>query len=126
MNDEKLEQHLRELPAPELPESWRAEILANAVRSTRRVDPKRQAWPAILLYLRNLWVRNPITASALAMLWILIFTFKATTPIDPQEKMLLAHFDPKRPVHIVSISDQILLAQLAMDQSDSRSFPQMP
>jgi len=126
MNDEKLEQHLRDLPAPELPEAWRAEILSNATRAARVSDSKRPAWSPVLLYLRNLCLRNPVTASAMTALWVLIFLFKATTPIDPQEKILLAHLDPNRPVYLVSISDQILLAQIALDQSDQRPLRQIP
>jgi len=126
MNDEKLEQLLRELPAPELPAAWRAEILSNARRAARASVPTRQVWPMILVYLRNLCLRNPVTAGAMTALWIVIFLFKATTPVDPQEKMLLAHFDPNRPIYLVSISDQILLAQIALDQSDQRPLRQIP
>src|SRR5580698_5765818 len=101
MNDEKIEQHLRELSAPELPEAWRAEILANAARAARVSSSKRQAWAPVLIYLRNLCLRNPVTATAMTAFWVLILLFKATTPIDPQEKILLAHFDPNRPVYFV-------------------------
>ena len=52
MNDEKIEQLLRDLSAPELPAAWRAEILSKAVRAAR--PPIREVWPTILLYLRNL------------------------------------------------------------------------
>ena len=58
--------------------------------------------------------------------WILIFFLKISTPVDPAEKMLLAHRDPSRPVYLVSISDEILLAQLALDQPEQRSMPRMP
>jgi len=126
MNDEKLEQHLRELPAPELPEAWRAEILANAARAARVAADKRPAWSPVLVYLRHLCLRNPVAATAMTALWCLIFLFKATTPVDPQERILLAHLDPSRPVYLVSIPDQILLAQLELDQAEARPQLRMP
>lgn len=126
MNDEKLEQLLRDLPAPELPATWRAEILSKARREARASSPERQVWPAVLVYLRSLCLRNPVTATAMTAIWILIFFLKASTPVDPQEKMLLAHIDPNRPVYFVSISDQILIAQMEMDQPEQRPLRQMP
>jgi len=121
MNDETLEQKLRELPAPELPGKWRAEILAEA-RSEAR-SQKREVWPTGLVYLRSLWVRNPVTASAMAALWMLIFAFKASTPVDPDERMLMAHFDPSRPVYLVSISDEIRLDRLLQEQDEPEQWP---
>jgi len=118
MNDELLEQKLRELPEPELPGTWRSEILSKALREARLSSQKRQAWPALLVYLQNLSRRNPITMSAMTALWLLIFVFRISTPVDPQEKMILAHFDPNRPVHFVSISDKILLAQLLREEPE--------
>jgi len=126
MNDEKLEQHLRDLPAPELPLSWRAEILGNAARAACTSSSRRAVWSPALLYFRNLCLRNPFTATALTALWALIFLFKATTPVDPQEKVLFAHLDPNRPVYLVSLSDQILLAQLELDQAEPIPLRQMP
>jgi hypothetical protein len=124
MNDEILEQKLRELPAPELPGSWREEILSTAWRAAR--SQNQQVWPTLLVYLRHLCVRNPFTASALTALWMLIFLFKAGTPVDPSEKMLLAHFDPNRPVYLVSLQDEIRLAQLLQDQSEQSQLRQIP
>lgn len=86
MNDEILEQHLRKLSAPELPETWRAEILSTALREARAHTPTRKVWPPVLVTLRNLFARNPVTASALTALWLLIFLFKASTPVDPSER----------------------------------------
>jgi hypothetical protein len=126
MNDEMLEQKLRELPAPELPGAWRAEILAAARRAAHASPQKSQVWPSVLVYLRHLCVRNPVTASAMAALWMLIFLFKASTPVDPDEKILLANFDPNRPVHLVSISDEILLAQLLQEEPERREVRQIP
>jgi hypothetical protein len=124
MNDEMLEQQLRKLPAPELPATWRAEILSQA---RREAHPREdQVWPALLVYLRHLCVRNPITTGAMAALWMLIFAFKAGTPLDPDEKMLLARIDPNRPVHLVSIFDEILLAQLLQDEPEQRQLRQIP
>lgn len=124
MNDEYLEQHLRDLPAPELPETWRTEILSAALREARAASRMRQVWPALLVYLRSLYLRNPITASAMTALWILIFLFKASTPVDPSEKMLLAHFDPNRPIYLVSIREEILLAEVAQDEPEQRYIRQ--
>jgi hypothetical protein len=126
MNDDILEQHLRKLPAPSLPEAWRAEILSTARREARPRAPSRPIWPPLLVALRNLFARNPITASALTALWLLIFLFKAGTPVDPSEKELLAHFDPDRPVYLVSLQDEIQLAQLWQDQPEQSRLRQIP
>jgi len=112
MTDDAIENELRRIPAPELPSAWRTEILASALREARATEPSRQAWPPLLVMLRNLFARNPITAAALTTLWMLIFLFKASTPVDPAEKAMLAHFDPNRPIYIVSLRDEIELAQL--------------
>jgi hypothetical protein len=126
MNDEILEQHLRKLSAPELPETWRAEILSIALREARVRTPVRAVWPPLLVTLRNLFARNPVTMSTLCALWLLIFLFKASTPVDPSEKELIAHFDPNRPVYLVSLQDEIQLAQLLQDQPEQRQNPQIP
>lgn len=126
MNDEKIEQLLRELPTPELPEAWRAEILSKARREARTSISASQVWPTALLYLRNLCLRNPITATAMAMLWILIFSLKVSTPVDPQERWMLANYDPNKPVHFVSMKDEMIIVQLALDQSGQKPPMQMP
>jgi hypothetical protein len=126
MNDEEIEQRLRELPAPELPATWRAEILTTALRDARRPAPTAQVWPPLLVTLSNLLARNPWTASALTALWMLIFLFKAGTPVDPAEKMLMAHFDPNRPVYFVSIQDEIRLAELWQDEPQEKQLRQIP
>jgi hypothetical protein len=126
MNDEKLEQHLRNLPTPELPDVWRAEILAVALREASPAERTHSAWPPLLIFLRNLFARNPITAGALTALWLLIFLFKAGTPVDPAEKNLIAHYDPNRPIYFVSLREEILLVQLLQDQPDQRRVPQIP
>ena len=121
MNDESLEQHLRKLPQPELPAGWQTEIIAQVLREAQEsAAPTRQVWPPFLMFLRQIVARNPLTASALTALWLLIFLFKASTPVDPSEKELLAHFDPNRPVYLVSIQDEIRLAELLQDQSEPR------
>src|ERR1700692_2248318 len=112
MNDDMLEQYLRKLPAPELPEAWRAAILSAALREAQSSSQKRTVWPPLLVVVRNLFARNPWTASALTALWMLIFLFKAGTPVDPSEKELIAHFDPNRPIYLVSLQDEIRLAEL--------------
>jgi hypothetical protein len=124
MSDEILEQMLRELPKSDLPESWRGEILSTAWRAAGAQN--QQVWPTLLANLRHLCVRNPVTATAMAGLWILIFFFKAGTPVDSSESELLAHFDPNRPVYLVSIRDEIQLAELLQDQPDQRQYLQIP
>lgn len=116
MNDELLEQKLRELPVPELPESWRGEILSAARREAR--SKNRDVWPSLLVLLRHLCLRNPVTSGAMATLWLLIFLLKSATPVDPVHPELLVHFDPDRPVHLFSIADEKLLAQLEQDQPE--------
>jgi hypothetical protein len=123
MNDDLLEQHLRQLPSPELPASWQAEIVSHALREARARASTRSLWPPLLLSLRHLFARNPFTASALSALWILILLFKASTPVDPTEKELIAHIDPNRPIYFVTLQDEIQLAQLWQDQPDQRPIP---
>jgi len=126
MNDEQLEKLLRDIPTPELPESWRAPILTAAIREARTaeaVSSPRQTWPTLLVYLRNLFRQNPITATALAMLWVLIFVFKVGTPIDPSSKALLAHIDPNRPINFVSLSEEIQLVELWQEEPQRRQMP---
>jgi hypothetical protein len=126
VNDDLLEKKLRARPAPKLPATWRAEILSTALREARASASSRQVWPTPLVYLRNLFARNPFTASALTALWMLIFLFKAGTPVDPSEKMLLAHYDPSRPVYLVSLQDEIQLAELWQDQPEQSQLRQIP
>jgi len=127
MNDESLEQHLRKLPQPELPAGWRTEIIAHALREAREsTAPTRQVWPPFLMFLRQIVARNPVTASALSTLWLLIFLFRVSTPVDPSEKELLAHFDPNRPIYLVSLREEIQLAEFLQDQPDQRHDPQIP
>ncbi len=121
MNDEQLEHHLRQLPAPELPAAWRAEIVAAALREAR--PPARPTRPLWLIALRNLFARNPVTAGALTALWLLIFLFKAGTSVDPAEKAMIAHDDPNAPIHFVSLNDEIRLAELLQEPPGPRRLP---
>ena len=123
MNDEELERHLRNLPAPELPAAWRTEILGAAVQAS---EPRRPNGPTILLFLRNLFARNPYTATALTALWLLIFLFRATTPIDPTAQQMLAHLDSNRPVYLVDLATEIRLAELLQDESNQPPTPRIP
>jgi len=126
MNDDDIEKLLREISAPELPTTWRGEIVSNALREARVSTSSRQVWPPLFLALRNLFARNPVTASALTALWLLIFLLKAGTPVDPSDRELIAHYDPNRPVYFVSLQDEIRLAELWQDQpepSESRPIP---
>ena len=124
MNDETIELLLRGLPTPELPRIWRGEILSRALA----VAPLRSSrvWPGVLAFLWNACLRNPITATAMAMLWIIIVSLKVSTTIDPQERMMLAHYDPTKPVHFVSMKDEMIIVQLALDQSGQKPPMQMP
>jgi hypothetical protein len=118
MTDENLERHLRDLPAPELPEHWRADILAMARQAARDSSEDRQVWPALLVQLRNLFARNPVTSGALTALWLLIFLFHATTPVDPSSRMLIAKFDPNRPVYLATVPEEIRLALFDQDDEE--------
>ena len=124
MNDVQIEQELRKLPAPELPETWRGEILATARRGARAERPVRTVWPEVLVYLRGLCARNPITFGALATMWAMIFLLRMNTPVDPTERELMAHIDPTQPIYIVSMQDQIKLAELWQEPPDQPE--QMP
>jgi hypothetical protein len=126
MTDEILEQHLRKLPMPTLPGTWREEIVSQALRKARSSSQKNRVWPPLLLALRNLFARNPITTSALAALWLLIFFFKTTTPVDPEETKLIAHLDPNHPIRFDSFREQILLAEYLQDQEREQDQEQRP
>ena len=115
MNDDEIERLLRELPAPELPALWRVDILAAARREVPEKETRRE-WPPFLLWLRSIFARNPATAGVLATLWLLIFLFRCTTPIDPQEKEMLAHADLSKPVHLITMADEIRLVESIQDQ----------
>jgi len=123
MNDE-IERLLRELPAPELPPAWRAEILGAARRELHAETRTRREWPPILLWIRGILARNPISTGALATLWLLIFLFHATTPIDLQEREILAHADRSQPIHFITMADEIRLVELAeQTPAQSRTIP---
>jgi hypothetical protein len=122
MNDDDLERLLRQLPAPQLPEAWRAEILRQAQRAAPREKRPRHHWPPILLWLWHRLARNPVSAGALAALWLLIFLFRVTTPVDLQERENLAHADLAQPVHLITMADEIRLVELA-EQTPAQSRP---
>jgi hypothetical protein len=111
MIDEHLEHELRRLAAPELPEAWREEILSAASQAAQASKSPRAGWPPILLFWRALFSRHPVSAGALAALWLLILAFKAATPVDPMDRELLAHTDQRPPPDFVAISEQIRLAE---------------
>jgi hypothetical protein len=113
MTDPELENLLSKIPAPELPASWRAEILATARREARTETQSKRNWPPVLLWLRDLLTRNPITAGALAAMWLLILLFHATTPVDLQQQQILAHADLSQPVHFITMADEIRLVEIA-------------
>jgi hypothetical protein len=122
MNDDEIERLLRELPESELPASWRAEILSAARREFREETRTRREWPPILLWLRDVLSRNPITASALAILWLLIFLFHTTTPVDLQEREIIAQTDLSQPIHLITMADEIRLVDLA-EQTSAQPRP---
>ncbi len=121
MNDE-IERLLRELPGPELPAAWRAEILGAARRELRAETRARHEWPPVLPWLRGILARNPITSGALATLWLLIFLFHATTPVDLQEREILAHADRSQPLRLITMADEIRLVELA-EQTPAQPRP---
>jgi hypothetical protein len=123
MNDDEIERLLCELPAPELPEAWGAEILATARREGRSQPGSRAVWPPLLLWTRNIVARNPVTSGVLATLWLLIFLFRCNTPVDPQERELLAHADFTQPVRLITVSDEIRLVEIAEATPLPRQIP---
>jgi hypothetical protein len=123
MNDDEIEQKLRELSAPELPESWREAILATARREVPARPRQRETWPAVLVYLRHVFARNPVTTGALAALWLLILVLKTATPVDPAAERLMAQIDPREPIRIVSLAEEIRLAESWQDEPERASRP---
>jgi len=75
-----------------LPATWRAEILSTAIREAHAAEQRARFGPPSSSTAKSLR-RNPFTATALTALWLLIFLFKATTPVDPRKKCS-RHFDP--------------------------------
>jgi len=116
MNDDEIERLLCELPAPELPEAWGAEILATARREGRSQPASRAVWPPLLLWARNIVARNPVTSGVLATLWLLIFLFRCNTPVDPAQKEILAHLDASQPIYFLTVADEIQLVESVQDQ----------
>ncbi len=114
MNDEEIEKRLRGLPAPELPAAWRGEILATALREARMEagGAARAVWPEVLVYLRRIFARNPVTAGALAAIWAVILFLRLNTPVDPAAREMMAHFVPGQPIYFVSMREEIKLAEL--------------
>lgn len=123
MNDHEIEQKLRELPAPALPESWRKSILATARRGAAPSQRAQETWPAVLVYLRHLLIRNPVTAGALTALWLLILVFKTATPGDPDAERLMAQIDPHQPVRLVSLAAEIRLAESWQNEPERAQIP---
>jgi len=118
MNDDAIEQHLRELPAPALPEAWRKSILAASRREIAPSERARATWPAIFVYLRHLFVRNPITAGGLAAIWLLILVLKSGTPAEPMSDRLLAREDSVPSGTIFPRLEETQLAALLEDESE--------
>ena len=56
------------------------------------------------------------------ILWLLIFLFHTTTPIDLQEREILAHADRSRPVHLITMADEIRLVEIA-EQTPAQPRP---
>jgi len=116
MNDENIEQQLRRLPAPELPVAWEREILAQARRAAETSSSKKSTWPAILLFLRGLFARHPLTAGALSVLWLVILLFHLTTPVDPTERLLIAQDrNPPSPEQLLALREELAL----LDQAEN-------
>lgn len=62
----------------------------------------------------------------MAALWMLIFAFKAGTPVEPYNPQILAHFDSNRPIYLLSFRDKVLLAELEQDQQQQSQRIQIP
>ncbi len=112
------------MPAPELPQAWQKEILAQARREIR--SSSRQPRVPLTVWLFQLGQRNPFTTTALATLWALILIFKATTPVSTSNTEWLAHLDPNQPIHFLSISEEILLANLEPQESQQPAYRPIP
>jgi hypothetical protein len=123
MNDDEIEQHLRELPSSALPEAWRESILATARREAALPQRAQETWPAVLVYLRRLFARNPVTAGAMATLWLLIFVFKTATPVDPVADRLIARVELRQPIRIVLLSEEIRLAEAWQNEPERTQIP---
>ena len=54
------------------------------------------------------------------MLWLLIFLFRVTTPVDLQEQEILAHADLSKPVYLLTMSDEIRLVEIAEETPAQR------
>jgi hypothetical protein len=101
-------------------------ILASALREARKVPAARPrpSWSRILLTLGQFYRRNPVTAGALTALWALILVFRISTPVESAaERRLMAQVDPNQPVHLVSLSEQMRLAELWQDEPEERRMP---
>jgi hypothetical protein len=123
MNDEELESAQRDLAEPVLPAAWRAPILARARREATVLARGRNIWPALLLYLRRIFLENQLTTGGLTVVWLLILILKAGTPVGPSEKGLIAQVNPSRPIYFVSLQDEVRLAELWQDQPEPRQIP---
>ena len=121
MNDEELESALRDLAEPALPETWRAPILARARGEAAR---SRETWPSILVYLRHLFARNPVTVGGLAALWLLILVLKTGTPSDPVAERLLAREKLGSPGQITPLPEELRLVALLQDEADAQPVQQ--
>lgn len=108
MNDHELEKLLRELPVPELPEAWRAGILARARRGAAVSASAAARGPlAPLAGLWRLGLRHPVTAGALAVLWLVIVGLRVATPVDTLAGSAdLARIDPNAPLRLVSVDPE--------------------
>ena len=124
MNDDEIEQHLRELPGPPLPEAWRKSILAAARGEPVRA---RETWPAILFYLRHLFARDPITAGGLAALWLLILVLKGGTPGEQDADRLLARANTAPPPSLLAVREhERFMCWLQNDDMASAQTPLQP
>jgi hypothetical protein len=121
MNDSEIEQHLRELPASALPEAWRESILTTARREAGPRERVRETWPAVLVYLRHIFARNPVTTGGLAALWLLILVFKTATPIEPVAERLIAQTGPDPAPRLILLREELRLADQGWDE-----FPATP
>ncbi len=124
MNDEKFEQQLRKLPSPELPEAWREPILAAALREAEAAS--RPAWLGMVLWLRGLYGRNPVTTAAMAAMWLLIFFLHAGTPVDPGVQKILARSDATQQQEVppyVPLEKQIRLVEAMQSAPEQRQMP---
>ena len=88
MSDQYLEKILRQHRAAELPSDWRPEILAKAQRATPSPLPRAALWLEAVRGVHEIFRLNPISATVLPALWLLVLLGKLGRPTSRDEEPL--------------------------------------